>query len=189
MLKNQRKQISVSLSQINKKLVNIDPYSENYNFHKNLKINFQRVINHVRIPIPGNTKTHMTIRCAVQTNLFQTQSLAAQTVTTGQFIANMITAMTSMKRLLVSSFYIFLNSLKILVSVYFYRHFDQNDILRISAQLSIAARENNRQQEIVFPQSSKFTTHLICSTKSKLYFFKPVKPRMIIFPGTPALKN
>ena len=70
MLKNQRKQISVSLSQINKKLVNIDPYSENYNFHKNLKINFQRVINHVRIHIPGNTTIHWTIRCAVQTNLF-----------------------------------------------------------------------------------------------------------------------
>ena len=41
----------------------------------------------------------------------------------------------------------------------------------------------------IFPKTSKFPTHLICLTKSKFYLLKPVKPRIIIFPGTPALSK
>ena len=38
MMKNPRKQTSVSLSEIKKKLLNIDPNSENFKFHKNFNI-------------------------------------------------------------------------------------------------------------------------------------------------------
>ena len=58
-------------------------------------MNFQTVINHVQIPIPGSTR--VITRCAVTLNLLLING-AAKIVTLSQNIASMTTVMTTMVR-------------------------------------------------------------------------------------------